>query len=1564
MAGRKLCVALLAALGALVVGLVAGPQAATALVSAPSTLTAATLTVSPSKHDTTCPDAPYHHIRGAIAAAAPGDTVYVCPGTYVEGTGLVGSNALEIRKDLTLRGAGADQVFVRPKDVGAGQIAPSTPDLRGGKGDLLAVLGMVNAPVDVDVSGITFDAHGVYATAGIVFRDAGGSVNNSYVTGLVTDESKNGYQVAGGFRSNDYGVGIAMVTRKTPPRNKPATLPTRTLTIDHTRIDQYNAVGVLVDGSTGYYLPTQSTPLVPSGVTNRAIITDSVIAGRNSCQAYNDFTVGDPTSTTLAAASNAGDTNVKLGSVSSIFPGNTLTVDSGANAEKVKVVSVGTAGSAGTGVTVTPALALAHASGASASVIDADLGRRIVGDCQPSGSGSVNGIRPPLPLYVGPNFGQDGVRVTAGASVQIAGSTITSNLVHGAGAPVASITSPAPAWSIGSTTYAVGNHAENNQNLRLGAAVRLVGAAASSVTQSNITDNAFGVLNTTIDGQSNNTATPVAAQNDWWGLRTGTVTLPTPGPAVWTNTTAPGATVNPPVPENPVNGSPVVDAACPAGVSNSDSVQFCPYRSSTQSDSVGGEHPIPQAPIAQTDPAPCTNGPVAYDPNIPTYDSFFGSVLGGPNTGDGLAGGTPSAKKTAQLSAYMQAIADAINNNPGTSGQRVGIKVYQSGTSVLGVPFYVAVVGTPSNIANLDAGRNDAGFWRGVIDGTTSQQDALAAVDTRPAFGWITGTPHGNEPAGGEGSVKELYELAARTDCSNIQRLNNLDVFIQPVTAPDDRDHNVRTTAWSLDPNRDRGVALMPENRALLTSTAQYPGLFFIDAHQQSSGYFFPPNEDAALNEISHQALDLIDQVIGPGIQQQFNDQSSQYRNYNTYDLFVPEYGDTVPSLIMGAAGMTYEKGTSESYGKQVYDHYLAMDATVNVIAARKAELLKNWIPQWPQAVQQGQDCQQQGNRQVSPVVVDVLDGVGSTMDQDPNTPVCGFFYLPNAHSGDVATTMKDLQSVHVQVYKLNQAVTVPGVHRFGNFNQNAPGLAAPPPCNDTSQVPPNCPPPPPFATPSPALTETMTLPAGTLYVPLNQGTKHWILSVLGENPFLPFPYFYDQTTWSYSLLRGFSGDGFLTQQMPAGTSMSVVFDPSATTPASAGSPVYAFNTDSMSALSMATQLLSQGASVSRGAAAFDSGGVHFTTGAALVDGTSIPLATLNADSQHWGTPVYGLSSYPVSHYALRLPKIGIYTGGTTTPTNPTFHGSSDGQCTSTSYCEAMYDLSVKEQIPVSQIGQITSTDLANGVLISGGYTAFVNPGSTIAAGTGATALQNFVNAGGIYIGSVAGGTTSARNAGITLLNTSTISGLSTPGSTFDGAFSASTPGGWGFDTGGWIYRSASGDPTYNPATMVGNGSTIPAPSAIVTYGPSGDCGGPVFDVSPTARGYSNCYGYEVNANNTLPAANTSLPLPGRPAVVDQPFGAGHAILIGFDPWYRMWTYQEERLVLNGVLYPAGSAIPPTSAAAQSGLAAEHASSPRAPIPAAELPAVRNRPVISARPAPLTAAQRAAMLHR
>jgi hypothetical protein len=72
--------------------------------------------------------------------------------------------------------------------------------------------------------------------------------------------------------------------------------------------------------------------------------------------------------TTLAAAASAGDTNVKVASVTGMAVGGTLTIDTGSSAETVTISTVGTAGATGTGVTVTPALASAHASGAFVTV--------------------------------------------------------------------------------------------------------------------------------------------------------------------------------------------------------------------------------------------------------------------------------------------------------------------------------------------------------------------------------------------------------------------------------------------------------------------------------------------------------------------------------------------------------------------------------------------------------------------------------------------------------------------------------------------------------------------------------------------------------------------------------------------------------------------------------------------------------------------------------------------------------------------------------------------------------------------------------------------------------------------------------------------------------------------------------------------------------------------------------------------------------------------------------------------------------------------------------------------
>src|SRR5262249_57006426 len=96
------------------------------------------------------------------------------------------------------------------------------------------------------------------------------------------DESANGFNVPGGFRSNPFGYGIADVTAANQKKNGPTIQPgdlVRTLTIDHTRVDKDNAVGVLIDGATGDYSPSAPpSALVASGLANKAIPTHDHIA--------------------------------------------------------------------------------------------------------------------------------------------------------------------------------------------------------------------------------------------------------------------------------------------------------------------------------------------------------------------------------------------------------------------------------------------------------------------------------------------------------------------------------------------------------------------------------------------------------------------------------------------------------------------------------------------------------------------------------------------------------------------------------------------------------------------------------------------------------------------------------------------------------------------------------------------------------------------------------------------------------------------------------------------------------------------------------------------------------------------------------------------------------------------------------------------------------------------------------------------------------------------------------------------------------------------------------------
>ena len=147
------------------------------------------------------------------------------------------------------------------------------------------------------------------------------------------------------------------------------------------------------------------------------------------------------------------------------------------------------------------------------------------------------------------------------------------------------------AWNAAGTTM-TNPGTDGNANLPKSAGVRLVGAdpANSLIAGNNILDNGYGVINVEADGTTAS-AVAVPAPTNYWGVRftPSTNTGPLISPAF-----------NPPVPENPVNGDPVVTD----DGTTSSAVQFLPFRSGPQSDPLTGQFPNIQAPMPISDAGP------------------------------------------------------------------------------------------------------------------------------------------------------------------------------------------------------------------------------------------------------------------------------------------------------------------------------------------------------------------------------------------------------------------------------------------------------------------------------------------------------------------------------------------------------------------------------------------------------------------------------------------------------------------------------------------------------------------------------------------------------------------------------------------------------------------------------------------------------------------------------------------------------------------------------------------------------------------------------------------------
>lgn len=296
----------------------------------PATAMAATVTVDNDGAD--CPSADHTSVQAGINAASPGDTVVICPGVYEEGPDTVpsgGANAVNIAKMITVKGAGADKVTIKPKATIASLLG-TTSDYRNGTGAIVSI-NRVSQRTLVDISGITVEGNGTTAVgAGVKFWNAEGTFTQGRVKDVGTPASAQAYGVV---------VASNLVGDRLP------------VTVSGIQISGYGKAGVVLDSTQnapqlGILATTVSgNTITGAGAQNvgpqQGVLATGLVSGSISGNVItgNKLDDGDPT-TTADELSSAGirlvdldlspvsatSTNTKLTATGNTIAGNAFGV--------------------------------------------------------------------------------------------------------------------------------------------------------------------------------------------------------------------------------------------------------------------------------------------------------------------------------------------------------------------------------------------------------------------------------------------------------------------------------------------------------------------------------------------------------------------------------------------------------------------------------------------------------------------------------------------------------------------------------------------------------------------------------------------------------------------------------------------------------------------------------------------------------------------------------------------------------------------------------------------------------------------------------------------------------------------------------------------------------------------------------------------------------------------------------------------------------------------------------------------------------------------------------------
>ncbi|HEV7934762.1 MAG TPA: M14 family zinc carboxypeptidase [Actinomadura sp.] len=470
----------------------------------------------------------------------------------------------------------------------------------------------------------------------------------------------------------------------------------------------------------------------------------------------------------------------------------------------------------------------------------------------------------------------------------------------------------------------------------------------------------------------------------------------------------------------------------------------------------------PAAARPMADPGTCdaTRTTPVYRGRVPAPKTVLGFELGDRET------------TSTESDRYLDAVAK--------SSERVVSGVLA--TSAQGRPLKYAIVGRPEVIrsSGLARVRAEAALLR---DPRTPRELADRLAERGLPILWVTANVHGDEPSGTEAALRVLRDLGDRSDCAAARILDNAVVIVLPTQNPDGRTAGTRQNAYGFDMNRDWFARTQPETDGKLSMLNTYPPVLYIDAHEMGgTDYFFPPNADPIHHEIAEPAVEWINNLYGAPMAAEFGRRGIPFFNRDVYDLFYMGYGDTVPIAAFNAAGMTFEKGGDSPYPARAQEQYLTQWVSLSSAAANREKILREWHQMSVEAYRQGKTGELEPNRVYNPP--------NQVVTPVPDRKVRHYFLRADdpAKRAEVQTVVRRLQRMGVTVGRLIAPLTVPDYKAYGR------------PAARTA------------------------LPAGTYWISMAQGRKHWIQAMLGEDAYTPFPYFYDVTAWSLPLLANVSG--------------------------------------------------------------------------------------------------------------------------------------------------------------------------------------------------------------------------------------------------------------------------------------------------------------------------------------------------------------------------------------------------------------------------------------------------------